>query len=40
MPSLIREIWGVCWGVFEKIVSKKFIPTLIRENQPVPCPLF
>ena len=32
MPSLIREIWGICWGVFQKIISKKFAPTLIREK--------
>lgn len=72
MPSLIREIGGICWGVFQKKIPKKLILTLIREksahlhpplrkvfcfifrstvevqkmsslireNQPVSCPLF
>ena len=32
MLSLIRENWGICWGVFPKIISKKFTLTLIREK--------
>lgn len=32
MPSLIREFWDICWGVFSKKVTQKKYPSLIREK--------